>query len=83
MLTIVAIYVAIKHPAFTVTVYQPEITSMNPTTNQDTYTMTIKAFQTTYGPLRYNLATQIQPVLDAWRHCMPINSICICKLIHT
>ena len=33
-------------------VYPPEIASVNPTTEQNTYRMTINPFNTTYGPLR-------------------------------
>ena len=35
-----------------VAVYPPEIASVNPTTEQNTYMMTINPFNTTYGPLR-------------------------------
>ena len=41
--------------------------------------MTIKAFQTTYGPLRYNLATQIQPVLDGCQWTQSV-SVRLCML---
>ena len=48
---------AIKHPlcncyCVLVTVYPPEIASVNPTDDQDTHRMIINSFQTTYGPLR-------------------------------
>ena len=33
-------------------VYPPEIASVNPTTEQNTYRMTINPFNTTYGTLR-------------------------------
>lgn len=35
-----------------VAVYPPEIASVNPTTEENTYRMTINPFNTTYGPLR-------------------------------
>ena len=35
-----------------IAVYPPEIASVNPTTEQNTYRMTINPFNTTYGPLR-------------------------------
>ena len=47
--------VAIMHTCLLITsmaVYPPEIASVNPTTEQNTYRMTINPFNTTYGPLR-------------------------------
>ena len=51
-ITLTCVCAKLHVPFILVTVYPPEIVSVNATTEEDTYLMTIGSLQTTFGPLR-------------------------------